>query len=101
MELIEIFQQEVDANLKEATRLVLELEQLDTGEPEQALTEALMRVFHTLKGAVEQVMEDVFESMGDLLFLLETDRSRGFRITDSGLVLVTPEMLGQRLHFTR
>lgn len=32
---------------------------------------------------------------------LETDRSRGFRITDSGLTLVTPEMLGQRLHFTR
>ena len=29
------------------------------------------------------------------------DRARGFRVTDSGLVLVTPDMLGQRLHFTR
>jgi glucose-1-phosphate adenylyltransferase len=29
------------------------------------------------------------------------DRTRGFRVTDSGVVLVTPEMLGQRLHFTR
>ena len=32
---------------------------------------------------------------------LEADRARGFRVTDSGLVLVTPDMLGQRLHFTR
>ena len=31
----------------------------------------------------------------------ETERARGFRVTDSGLVLVTPDMLGQRLHFTR
>jgi glucose-1-phosphate adenylyltransferase len=31
----------------------------------------------------------------------EDDRARGFRVTDSGLVLVTPDMLGQRLHFTR
>jgi glucose-1-phosphate adenylyltransferase len=30
-----------------------------------------------------------------------TDKSRGFRVTESGLVLVTPDMLGQRLHFTR
>jgi glucose-1-phosphate adenylyltransferase len=29
------------------------------------------------------------------------DKARGFRVTDSGLVLVTPDMLGQRLHFTR
>jgi glucose-1-phosphate adenylyltransferase len=29
------------------------------------------------------------------------DRARGFRVTESGLVLVTPDMLGQRLHFTR
>ena len=29
------------------------------------------------------------------------DRARGFRVTDDGVVLVTPEMLGQRLHFTR
>jgi glucose-1-phosphate adenylyltransferase len=31
----------------------------------------------------------------------DTDRARGFRVTESGLVLVTPDMLGQRLHFTR
>jgi len=29
------------------------------------------------------------------------DRERGFRVTDSGLTLVTPDMLGQDLHFTR
>ena len=29
------------------------------------------------------------------------DRERGFRVTDSGLTLVTPDMLGQSLHFTR
>ncbi len=31
----------------------------------------------------------------------EADRARGFRVTDSGIVLVTPDMLGQKLHFTR
>jgi glucose-1-phosphate adenylyltransferase len=31
----------------------------------------------------------------------EVDRARGFRVTESGIVLVTPDMLGQRLHFTR
>ncbi|MEO1574751.1 MAG: sugar phosphate nucleotidyltransferase, partial [Pseudomonadota bacterium] len=31
----------------------------------------------------------------------EEDRSRGFRVTDSGVVLVTPDMLGQQLHFIR
>jgi glucose-1-phosphate adenylyltransferase len=31
----------------------------------------------------------------------EADRARGFRVTDSGLTLVTPDMLGQQLHFTR
>jgi glucose-1-phosphate adenylyltransferase len=31
----------------------------------------------------------------------DADRARGFRVTASGLVLVTPDMLGQRLHFTR
>lgn len=29
------------------------------------------------------------------------DRDSGFRVTESGLVLVTPEMLGQRVHYTR
>jgi len=32
---------------------------------------------------------------------VEEDRARGFRITDSGITLVTPDMLGQQLHFTR
>jgi glucose-1-phosphate adenylyltransferase len=31
----------------------------------------------------------------------EADRERGFRVTDSGLTLVTPDMLGQHIHFTR
>ncbi len=31
----------------------------------------------------------------------EDDRRRGFRVTDTGLTLVTPDMLGQHLHFTR
>jgi len=31
----------------------------------------------------------------------DEDRKRGFRVTDSGLTLVTPDMLGQSLHFTR
>jgi glucose-1-phosphate adenylyltransferase len=31
----------------------------------------------------------------------DDDRERGFRVTDSGLTLVTPDMLGQQLHHTR
>ena len=31
----------------------------------------------------------------------EADKARGFRVTSSGLTLVTPDMLGQQLHFTR
>jgi glucose-1-phosphate adenylyltransferase len=31
----------------------------------------------------------------------EKDRQMGFRVTDSGITLVTPDMLGQQLHFTR
>ena len=31
----------------------------------------------------------------------DADRKRGFRVTKSGLTLVTPDMLGQHLHFTR
>lgn len=31
----------------------------------------------------------------------EADRARGFRVTDNGVVLVTPDMLGQKLHLTR
>jgi glucose-1-phosphate adenylyltransferase len=31
----------------------------------------------------------------------DADRERGFRVTESGLTLVTPDMLGQSLHFTR
>ncbi|MBT8082492.1 MAG: glucose-1-phosphate adenylyltransferase [Gammaproteobacteria bacterium] len=29
------------------------------------------------------------------------DRERGFRVTDKGITLVTPDMLGQQLHYTR
>ncbi|HEY5624609.1 MAG TPA: glucose-1-phosphate adenylyltransferase [Gammaproteobacteria bacterium] len=31
----------------------------------------------------------------------EQDKKNGFRVTPKGIVLVTPEMLGQKLHFTR
>jgi glucose-1-phosphate adenylyltransferase len=31
----------------------------------------------------------------------EADRARKFRVTDSGLTLVTPDMLDQQLHLTR
>ena len=31
----------------------------------------------------------------------DADRERGFRVTESGLTLVTPDLLGQNLHFTR
>jgi glucose-1-phosphate adenylyltransferase len=31
----------------------------------------------------------------------DEDRRRGFRVTSDGLVLVTPDMLDQKLHFTR
>jgi glucose-1-phosphate adenylyltransferase len=31
----------------------------------------------------------------------DDDRARGFRVTDEGLTLVTPNLLGQDLHFTR
>jgi glucose-1-phosphate adenylyltransferase len=31
----------------------------------------------------------------------DDDRARGFRVTESGLTLVTPDMLGQQLHHTR
>jgi glucose-1-phosphate adenylyltransferase len=31
----------------------------------------------------------------------DDDRQRGLRVTDTGLTLVTPDMLGQHLHFTR
>ncbi len=32
---------------------------------------------------------------------LEEDKRRGFRVTDKGVVLVTPDMLGQPVHFMR
>jgi len=31
----------------------------------------------------------------------DADRERGFRITDRGITLVTPDLLGQQLHYTR
>ncbi len=32
---------------------------------------------------------------------LEHDRERGFRVTDKGIVLVTPDMLRQSVHVVR
>ncbi len=55
-ELLDIFREEVEINLKEATRLALELERGDEDAgPDRALIEALMRVFHTLKGAARAI----------------------------------------------
>ena len=31
----------------------------------------------------------------------EEDRQRGFRVTEKKITLVTPDMLGQKMHFTR
>lgn len=31
----------------------------------------------------------------------DDDRERGFRVTEKGITLVTPDMLGQQLHYTR
>jgi glucose-1-phosphate adenylyltransferase len=31
----------------------------------------------------------------------DDDRARGFRVSDKGITLVTPDMLGQQLHYTR
>ena len=31
----------------------------------------------------------------------DDDRARGFRVTENGITLVTPDMLGQKLHHTR
>ncbi len=31
----------------------------------------------------------------------EEDRKRGFRVTEKGIVLVTPDMLGQSIHSVR
>jgi two-component system sensor histidine kinase and response regulator WspE len=72
-DLTEIFRAEAEANLKEATRLALACEQ---GPPGRAEVEAMMRVFHTLKGAARAVrfdqereiahrLEDVFHAILD------------------------------------
>jgi glucose-1-phosphate adenylyltransferase len=31
----------------------------------------------------------------------DDDRARGYRVTPSGITLVTPDMVGQKIHFTR
>lgn len=41
------------------------------------------------------------EEGSEIGFDPEADRARGFRITNNGITLVTPDMLGQYLHFTR
>ncbi|NEX21601.1 hybrid sensor histidine kinase/response regulator [Thiorhodococcus mannitoliphagus] len=65
IDFLDIFREEVDSNLKEATRLTIALE---NGEPERAQTEALMRVFHTLKGAARAMQ---FEEEKQTAHLLE------------------------------
>lgn len=65
IDFLDIFREEVDSNLNEATRLTLALE---NGEPERAQTEALMRVFHTLKGAARAMQ---FEEEKQTAHLLE------------------------------
>jgi two-component system sensor histidine kinase and response regulator WspE len=73
MDFLDIFREEVETNLKEATRLTLALE---NGEPAREQTEALMRVFHTLKGAARamqfeeekrsaHLLEDVYHDLLD------------------------------------
>jgi glucose-1-phosphate adenylyltransferase len=43
----------------------------------------------------------IIESGTEIGVDADADRERGFRQTSSGLTLVTPDMLGQQLHFTR
>lgn len=73
MDFLDIFREEVETNLKEATRLTLALE---NGEPAREQTESLMRVFHTLKGAARamqfeeekrsaHLLEDVYHDLLD------------------------------------
>ena len=72
-DLVEVFREEVEANLKEATRLALACEQRTPARPE---IEGMMRVFHTLKGAARAIgfdqergiahrLEDVFHDLLD------------------------------------
>lgn len=67
-DLIDIFRAEADANLREATRLALGYEQ---GPPGRGDLEAMMRVFHTLKGAARAVNldqeRDIAHRVEDLL----------------------------------
>jgi len=53
------------------------------------------------KAGLARAMGTLEEQGATLQQLIEEDRARGFRITDSGITLVTPDMLGQQLHFTR
>ncbi len=43
----------------------------------------------------------IIDANSDIGMDAEKDRARGFRVTESGLTLVTPDMLGQQLHLTR
>ena len=63
-DLIDIFRDEVEVNLKEATRLALALEQ---GAPSREQTEALMRGFHTLKGAARAIGFDAEKQIAHYL----------------------------------
>jgi chemotaxis protein histidine kinase CheA len=75
-ELLDVFRDEVDVNLKDATRLALELERSDDSAGDRSRIEGLMRVFHTLKGAARAIgfdaekeiahrLEDVYHGLLD------------------------------------
>jgi len=96
-DLIEIFREEVEANLKEATRLALEFEH---APPERAGIEALMRVFHTLKGAARAVQcdqeRDIAHRLEDLLHD-QLDGKQPWRPTAVDLCLMGVDLIRDTL----
>ena len=53
-----------------------------------------------IRNAIIDRGSDIPESM-EIGIDLDADRARGFRVTEAGRTLVTPDMLGQDLHYTR
>lgn len=96
-DLIEIFREEVATNLKEATRLALEFEH---GPPDRAGTEALMRVFHTLKGAARAVQcdqeRDIAHRLEDVLHD-QLDGKRPWRPATVDLCLRAVDLIRETL----
>jgi len=54
----------------------------------------------TIRGAIIDRGSVISEGM-EIGVDLDADRARGFRVTDGGHTLVTPDMLAQKLHHTR